>query len=91
MKLLVAFDLDGTLAESKQPLQPAMGNALSDLLAVMHVAVISGGNWPQFEKQVASRLKRSLLSPLLLRAQNSSSAFSLPPTSFGRHLSSASG
>lgn len=56
MKLLVAFDLDGTLAESKQPLQPAMGDALSDLLAIMHVAVISGGDWPQFEKQVASRL-----------------------------------
>lgn len=56
MKLLVAFDLDGTLAESKQPLQPDMADALSNLLAVMHVAVISGGDWPQFEKQVASRL-----------------------------------
>ncbi|MES2055373.1 MAG: HAD-IIB family hydrolase [Pseudomonadota bacterium] len=56
MKQLVAFDLDGTLAESKQPLQPAMGEALADLLVVAHVAVISGGDWPQFEKQVASRL-----------------------------------
>lgn len=46
MKRLVAFDLDGTLAESKQPLQLAMGDALSDLLEVMHVAVISGGEWP---------------------------------------------
>ena len=56
MKKLVAFDLDGTLAESKQPLQEPMGEALADLLAVAHVAVISGGDWPQFEKQVASRL-----------------------------------
>ncbi|QNQ08459.1 HAD-IIB family hydrolase [Sphingomonas alpina] len=56
MKHLVAFDLDGTLAESKQPLQEAMGEALADLLAVAQVAVISGGDWPQFEKQVASRL-----------------------------------
>ncbi|MEJ5979588.1 HAD-IIB family hydrolase [Novosphingobium sp. PS1R-30] len=56
MKDLVAFDLDGTLAESKQPLQDDMGEALSDLLDVAHVAVISGGDWPQFEKQVASRL-----------------------------------
>ncbi|MGH6615743.1 HAD-IIB family hydrolase [Sphingomonas sp.] len=56
MKHLIAFDLDGTLAESKQPLQEAMGEALADLLAVAHVAVISGGDWPQFEKQVASRL-----------------------------------
>ena len=56
MKQLVAFDLDGTLALSKQPLQPDMGEALADLLGVAHVAVISGGDWPQFEKQVASRL-----------------------------------
>ncbi|KAI1282479.1 HAD-like domain-containing protein [Xylaria sp. FL0933] len=53
---LVAFDLDGTLAESKQPLKDSMGEALADLLAVAHVAVISGGDWPQFQKQVASRL-----------------------------------
>jgi len=56
MKQLVAFDLDGTLALSKQPLQEPMGEALADLLGVAHVAVISGGDWPQFEKQVASRL-----------------------------------
>ncbi|KAH6638548.1 HAD-like domain-containing protein [Truncatella angustata] len=53
---LVAFDLDGTLAESKQPLLDSMGEALADLLDVAHVSVISGGDWPQFEKQVASRL-----------------------------------
>ncbi|MCJ1334010.1 hypothetical protein MMC10_010717 [Thelotrema lepadinum] len=53
---LVAFDLDGTLAESKQPLKDPMGSALADLLSVAHVAVISGGDWPQFQKQVASRL-----------------------------------
>ena len=56
MKQLVAFDLDGTLAESKQPLGDPMGEALADLLDVAHVAVISGGDWPQFDKQVASRL-----------------------------------
>ena len=56
MKQLVAFDLDGTLAESKQPLKDDMGEALADLLGVAHVAVISGGDWPQFDKQVASRL-----------------------------------
>ncbi|KAK5629714.1 hypothetical protein RRF57_005429 [Xylaria bambusicola] len=53
---LVAFDLDGTLAESKQPLKESMGEALADLLAVAHVAVISGGDWPQFQKQVTSQL-----------------------------------
>jgi HAD superfamily hydrolase (TIGR01484 family) len=56
MKNLVAFDLDGTLAESKQPLAPEMADALADLLQVADVAVISGGDWPQFDRQVASRL-----------------------------------
>ena len=56
MKQLIAFDLDGTLAESKQPLAAEMAGALAELLAVADVAVISGGDWPQFEKQVASRL-----------------------------------
>ena len=56
MKELVAFDLDGTLAESKQPLKDDMGEALANLLGVAQVAVISGGDWPQFDKQVASRL-----------------------------------
>jgi phosphomannomutase len=56
MKQLVAFDLDGTLAESKQPLKDDMANAIADLLGVVDVAVISGGDWPQFDKQVASRL-----------------------------------
>ena len=56
MKQLVAFDLDGTLAESKQPLGEPMGEALADLLDVAHVAVISGGDWPQFDKQIAQNL-----------------------------------
>ncbi|OMP85178.1 Phosphomannomutase 2 [Diplodia seriata] len=59
MVSLVAFDLDGTLAESKQPLQDSMGTALSSLLSVAHVAIISGGDWAQFEAQVASRLPPS--------------------------------
>ena len=67
MKQLVAFDLDGTLALSKQPLLDDMGEALADLLGVADVAVISGGDWPQFDKQVASRLPaRADLSRLWL-------------------------
>lgn len=56
MKQLVAFDLDGTLAESKQPLPEAVGEALANLLAVADVAVISGGDWPQFNQQIVARL-----------------------------------
>lgn len=54
MKQLVVFDLDGTLAESKSSLQPGMVELLNSLLDVTKVAVISGGDWPQFEKQVLS-------------------------------------
>ena len=48
---LVAFDLDGTLAESKQRMSSDMGDLLSRLLRRMPVAVMSGAGWPQFEKQ----------------------------------------
>ncbi len=58
MKKLIAFDLDGTLAESKQPLADDMAVLFGRLLEVAQVAVISGGDWPQFEKQVAGRMPR---------------------------------
>jgi len=56
MKRLVAFDLDGTLAASKQAIDADMAELIADLLDVALVAVISGGDWPQFEKQVVGRL-----------------------------------
>ena len=56
MKKLIVFDLDGTLAESKSPLDEETSTLLHDLLGVVKVAVISGGAWPQFEKQLLSNL-----------------------------------
>ncbi len=56
MKKLIIFDLDGTLAESKSPLDAEMASCLGRLLEVVQVAVISGGAWPQFEKQMLSHL-----------------------------------
>jgi HAD superfamily hydrolase (TIGR01484 family) len=56
MKKLIVFDLDGTLAESKSSLDAEMSTLLHDLLGVVKVAVISGGGWPQFEKQVVFKL-----------------------------------
>ena len=56
MKKLIVFDLDGTLAESKSALDPEMSGLLHGLLDIVKVAVISGGDWPQFETQVVSKL-----------------------------------
>jgi len=56
MKKLVAFDLDGTLAESKAAIDAEMGALVSSLLAVVRVAIISGAGLPQFEAQVLAHL-----------------------------------
>jgi phosphomannomutase len=56
MKKLIVFDLDGTLAASKSPLDAEMASLLHDLLGVVEVAIISGGAWLQFERQVLSHL-----------------------------------
>ena len=58
VKKLIVFDLDGTLAESKSSLDAEMSLLLHDLLGVVKVAIISGGAWLQFEKQVLSNLPK---------------------------------
>ena len=59
MKKLAIFDLDGTLAESKSAIDAEMAKLLDKLLGTMKVAVISGGNWPQFQKQVLAHLPKN--------------------------------
>ena len=56
MKRLIVFDLDGTIAESKSSLDDEMSTLLRDRLGIVKVADISGGNWPQIEKQLVSNL-----------------------------------
>lgn len=56
MNKLIIFDLDGTLAESKQPITPAMAELLARLLEKARVAIISGGALSQFLKQVVAML-----------------------------------
>ena len=48
---LIIFDLDGTLSESKMPLDREMAQLFIELLAKKKIAVISGGGWEQFESQ----------------------------------------
>jgi len=56
MKRLIVFDLDGTLAESKSSLDAEMSTLLHNLFRIVKVAVISGGDWPQFKMQLLANL-----------------------------------
>jgi hypothetical protein len=58
MKSLIVFDLDGTITESKSAVDAEMSALLRDLINIAKVAVISGGDWPQFERQLLSNLPR---------------------------------
>lgn len=67
MKKLIVFDLDGTLAKSKTAIDEEMGNLLKTLLEFSLVSIISGGDWPQFKKQVLNHLpKEAKLKKLLI-------------------------
>ena len=58
-KKIIIFDLDGTLAASKQPLDDEMADLIRQLLHSYKVGVISGGFFPQFEKQFLASLNAS--------------------------------
>lgn len=54
--LVVAFDLDETLAPSKAPIDPRIAAQLIRLAERVEVAIISGGRIEQFRAQVVARL-----------------------------------
>lgn len=53
---LIGFDLDGTLAVTKSPIPDLIAVRLTDLLALVDVCVVSGGDFAQFQKQLVDRL-----------------------------------
>jgi HAD superfamily hydrolase (TIGR01484 family) len=55
-KKLIAFDLDGTLADSKSPLDDKIAALIGSLLEKYVVCVISGGTFSQFKNQLISNL-----------------------------------
>lgn len=79
---LVAFDLDDTLAPSKSPTPPRIAAALTDLLALVPVCVISGGRFEQFQKQ---------LLPALDLSAHLAERLHLMPTCGTRYLRSQAG
>ncbi len=51
-KKLIAFDLDGTVTESKSPMDAEMADLFARLLLKVKIAIISGGAFEQFERQL---------------------------------------
>ncbi|PLS30778.1 haloacid dehalogenase [Bifidobacterium margollesii] len=52
----IGFDLDTTLAVSKQPMTDEMAKAFSSLTHRMPCAVVSGGKYGLFERQIIARI-----------------------------------
>lgn len=67
-KKVIAFDLDGTLAQSKMSIDTEMAELLQSLLARKIVAVIGGGSHALFQEQFlfALNCREDLLEHLLL-------------------------
>lgn len=56
-KKVIIFDLDGTLTKSKAVLDKEMASLICRLLEKKFVAIMSGGNYPQFKNQFLKYLK----------------------------------
>lgn len=52
----IGFDLDGTLARSRQPMNDDMADVLSELTTILPVAIITGGSMALVCSQVLRRL-----------------------------------
>lgn len=67
-KKIIVFDLDGTLTETKSPMDAQMSELLSQLLAKRMVVVIGGGKYELFKEQLIRRLRapNKLLKNLFL-------------------------
>jgi hypothetical protein len=76
-KKLAIFDLDGTLSPSKSAIRPATARLLVELLSKMPVAVIGGGHFKQFQKQLIAKIPKNAenLENLFLFPANSTSFF----------------
>jgi phosphomannomutase len=63
-KKIIAFDLDGTLAESKRPITEEMAKLVEELIKEKIVVVISGGTFKQFDTQFLPTLNKEIfISP----------------------------
>lgn len=66
-KKLIVFDLDGTLARSKAPIDSEMASLLSRLLQIKKIVVIGGGKYDLFQRQLLAKLEtKDFLANLFL-------------------------
>lgn len=74
---VIVCDLDGTLAPSKFPIEDSMVEVLDQVLKVSRLAVISGGAYPQYQKQFLSRLNfdKEILKNLFLFPANGTTSY----------------
>ena len=76
-KDLIVFDLDGTLALTKAPMDAEMRDLMIELLKAKHVAVVGGGKYDLFKEQ--------LLAPLASAPKALFKNLSLFPTTSTRY------
>lgn len=76
-KKLIVFDLDGTLAPTKAPMDREMAGLIKRLLMKYKVAVIGGGRYSIFQYQFIKRLRcpKELLTNLFLFPVTSTSFY----------------
>ncbi|MEW6616939.1 MAG: HAD-IIB family hydrolase [Patescibacteria group bacterium] len=71
-KKIIIFDIDGTIAKSKMPIDKEMAKLLSALLVNKKVVLVSGEKYTLFKKQIVSKLSKtsSVLKNLVLLPTN---------------------
>lgn len=76
-KKIIIFDVDGTIADSKLPIDNGMKQLLSKLLLEKIVVMIGGGKYELFKKQIVHRLPHNseLLRNLFLLPTNAASFY----------------
>ena len=76
-KKVIISDLDGTLTESKMKVSPEMSRAIERATRLYHFAVVSGGSFSQFKKQLVNGIsnERQYLSKILLFPTNGTKLF----------------
>lgn len=72
---VLAFDKDDTITESRKPIDQQMALILDKLLLTKKIAIISGGDFLEFENKILNFLDKSNFSNLIIFPASGSSMF----------------